>query len=314
MEKPEILMLGPMPSVEREIDPLFTVHKVWLAKDAAKLMQEVSQRVRAIVTYSTTGYAVNAEFLERFPKVEMAANIGVGYESIDMKAARARKLVVTNTPGSNKVDVAELAMGMILAVGRDMAGGDAHVRAGKWPKGRAATVHRVSGQTVGILGLGHIGVELARIAVAFGMKVQYHNRKRRGDMPYEYVPSLIDLAKAADYLVLAAPGGPGTMKMVNRAVLEALGPEGVLVNVGRGTLVDEDALLDMLESRRIKAAALDVFAQEPQMSERFFKLDNALLQPHRGGDTFEALEGQGKLVADNLRMHFAGQPAPSRVE
>jgi len=314
MEKPEILMLGPMPSVEREIDPLFTVHKVWLAKDRDKLMQELAQRVRAIVTYSTTGYAVNAEFLARFPKVEMAANVGVGYESIDMQAARARQLVVTNTPGSNKVDVAELAMAMVLAVGRDMAGGDAHVRAGKWPKGRAPTVHRVSGQTMGILGLGHIGVELARIAAAFGMKVLYHNRRRRDDVPYEYAPTLIDLAKAADYLVLAAPGGPDTAKMVNRQVLEALGPEGVLVNVGRGTLVDEEALLDLLESRGIKGAALDVFAREPHMSERFYRLDNVLLQPHRGGDTFEALAGQGRLVADNLRSYFEGKPVPSRVE
>jgi lactate dehydrogenase-like 2-hydroxyacid dehydrogenase len=142
----------------------------------------------------------------------------------------------------------------------------------------------------------------------------YHNRKRRDDVPYEYVATLIELAKASDYLVVAAPGGPETNKLLSREVLQALGPEGTLVNVGRGTLIDEDALLDLLESRGIRAAALDVFAQEPHMSERFFKLDNALLQPHRGGDTFEALIAQAKLVADNLRLHFEGKPALTPVK
>jgi lactate dehydrogenase-like 2-hydroxyacid dehydrogenase len=314
MEKPEVLMLGAMPRVEQAIDPLFTVHKPWQHKNPDGLMQEVSQRVRGVVTWSTTGVAINADFLARFPRVEIVSNIGVGYESIDVPAMRAKKVVVTYTPGSNSVDVAEQALGMVLAVGRDMLAGDAHVRAGKWPKSRAPTVHRVSGQTLGILGLGHIGLEVARLAMAFGMTVKYHNRKRRDDVPYEYVPTLIELAKASDYLVVAAPGGPETNKLVSREVLQALGPEGTLVNVGRGTLIDEDALLDLLESGGIRAAALDVFAQEPHMSERFFALPNVLLQPHRGGDTFEALIAQAKLVADNLRLHFDGQPALTPVK
>jgi lactate dehydrogenase-like 2-hydroxyacid dehydrogenase len=312
LKKIELLMLGALGATERAIDPVFTLHRAWLPETKAKL-DGLAPRVRGIVNFSTTGWKIDQAFFERFPKVEIVANMGVGYETVDVPACRARGVVVVNTPGANKIDVAEVALGMMIALGRDFAAGDRHVREGKWPRGRAPTVHRLKGQTVGVLGLGQIGLEVARLAAAFGMEVAYHNRKRRTDAPYRYVDSLLELAKLSDYLVVAAPASPETKNIVNRSILEALGPEGTLINVGRGTLVDEAALLEMLQQKKLKAAGLDVFAQEPSVPEGFFALDNVLLQPHRGGDTFEALDDQAQLGLNNLRNHFTGQPVLTPV-
>lgn len=314
MKSIELLMLGPLAATERAMEPVFTLHRAW-RPETEKRLDELALRVRGIVNFTTTGWRIDGPFLERFPKVEIIANMGVGYETVDMAACRARGVVLVNTPGTSRVDVAEMAIGMMLALGRDFAHGERHVRSGRWLKGRAPTVHRVSGQAVGILGLGQIGAEVARLAAALGMSVLYHNRKPRKDASpaYSYVSSLSELASRANYLVLAAPGGPETDRIVDARVLEALGPDGVLINVGRGTLVDESALIEALQRKTIKAAGLDVFSREPDVPAAFFALDNVLLQPHRGGDTFEALDDQARLGVENLRRHFTGQPVLTPV-
>lgn len=240
--------------------------------------------------------------------------MGVGYDSIDIAIARQRGIVVTNAGNANAVDVGEHAFALVLAVGRAIAAGDRYVRAGRWVKeGRMAITHRVSGRTLGIVGMGHIGLEVARHAANFGMAVFYHNRAPRTDTTHIYVGSVVELARKVDILVVATPGGDGTRHLVDRAVIDALGPEGIIVNIARGTVIDQAALVAALTEGRLAGAGLDVFEDEPNVPEALFDHPHVIVQPHQGGATYEGIAAAVGILIENMKNHFAGKPVVNRV-
>jgi lactate dehydrogenase-like 2-hydroxyacid dehydrogenase len=286
----------------------FTVHKLHEAADKPQLLARLKERVRGIA-----GGNVGAELMDQLPQLEIIANFGVGYDSIDTAAAKARNIRVTNTPDVLNNAVAEITLGLMLALARRIPQADQYVRQGKWPQGPFPFQSELNGKTVGILGLGRIGKEIAMRAQAMRMRVVYHGRHKQPDEPFVFYSSLLDMARDADWLVIIAPGGKGTEKIVSRQVLEALGPDGHLVNMARGSLVDEPALIELLQNRRLGGAALDVFADEPNVPPAFFALDNVVLSPHLGSATQQTRDKLGALVVANLAAHFAGEPLPSPV-
>jgi len=251
--------------------------------------------------------------MDRLPKLEIIANFGVGYDTIDTKAAKQRNIRVTNTPNVLNDAVAELTLGLMIGLARRIPQADQFVRQGKWTRSGYHLLGELNGKTVGILGLGRIGKEIALRCQAMKMRVVYHGRRRQADEPYIYYDKLVDMARDADWLVLIAPGGKGTDKIVSREVLEALGPEGFIVNMARGTLIDEPAMVELLQSGKLGGAALDVFEKEPQVPEALFGLDNVVLSPHQGSATHQTRNKMGDLVVANLEAQFAGEPLPSAV-
>ena len=295
-------------SCEQALAERYTVHKLHEAADKDALLAEVRDRVRGIA-----GGNAGPELMDKLPKLEIIANFGVGYDSIDTKAAKQRNIRVTNTPNVLNDAMAEITIGLMVSLARRLPQADQYVRQGKWPGGAFPLQSELNGKTLGILGLGRIGKEIATRATAMRMRVVYHGRHKQPNEPYVYYDKLADMARDADWLVLIAPGGKSTDKIVNREVLEALGPDGYLVNMGRGTLVDEPVLVEMLQSGGIKGAALDVFENEPKVPEILFGLDNVVLSPHQGSATHQTRNKMGALVVENLEAHFAGEPLLSAV-
>jgi lactate dehydrogenase-like 2-hydroxyacid dehydrogenase len=286
----------------------FTIHKLHEAADKPQFLAGLKDRVRGIA-----GGNVAPDLMDQLPKLEIIANFGVGYDSIDTAAAKARNIRVTNTPGVLDNAVAEITIGLMLALARRIPQSDQYVRQGKWPAGPFPFQVELNGKTVGILGLGRIGKEIAARAQAMRMRVVYHGRRRQPDEPFIYYPDLTDMARDVDWLVIIAPGGKGTDKIVSRQVLEALGPSGYLVNMARGSLVDEPALIELLQQKKLGGAALDVFADEPNVPPALFPLDNVVLSPHQGSATQQTRDKMGALVVANLAAHFAGEPLFSPV-
>jgi lactate dehydrogenase-like 2-hydroxyacid dehydrogenase len=293
---------------EEALAARYTVHKLHEAADKDARIAGVADRVRGIA-----GGNVGPELMDRLPKLEIIANFGVGYDSIDTKAARARNIRVTNTPNVLNDAMAEITIGLMISLARKLPQADQYVRQGRWPAATFPLQAELNGRTLGILGLGRIGKEIAVRAQAMKMRVVYHGRHKQADEPFVYYSDLAEMARDVDWLVVIAPGGKGTEKIVSRAVLEALGPEGHLVNMARGSLVDEAALVEMLMSRKLGGAALDVFDKEPQVPEALFGLDNVVLSPHQGSATHQTRNKMGALVVANLEAHFAGEPLPSAV-
>ncbi|WP_434625164.1 2-hydroxyacid dehydrogenase [Azospirillum sp. B2RO_4] len=300
-----------MPAIEQALDAAYTVHRLSAAPDRDRLIAEVADRVRAVVTGGGTG--VKKAVVEALPKLGIVAINGVGTDAVDLEHARGRGVRVTNTPDVLTDDVADLAIGLMIAASRRMMVGDRFVRAGSWPKGKLPLARKVSGKRLGVLGLGRIGEAIARRAEAFGMTISYTNRKPRDGMSYRFVASPVELARESDILIVAASAGADARNMVGRAVLDALGPDGLLVNVARGSVVDEPELLAALTEGRIGGAGLDVFADEPNVPEGFYGLDNVVLQPHQASATVETRMAMGQLVLDNLEAFFAGRPLPTAV-
>jgi lactate dehydrogenase-like 2-hydroxyacid dehydrogenase len=232
----------------------------------------------------------------------------VGYDTVDVAAAKARGVAVTNTPDVLTEEVADLAMGLLYATVRRIPQGDRYVREGKWLKGAMALTESLQGKTLGIIGMGRIGQSIAKRAEAANMKIAYQGPRRKAELAYAYHADPVALAKATGMLMIACPGGESTRGLVSRAVIEALGPKGVIVNIARGTVIDEPALLEALRQNRIAGAGLDVFADEPRVPEAFFALDNVVLQPHVASATHQTRAAMGQLVIDNLAAHFAGKP------
>ena len=301
----EIVLLGPMmPHVMEALDSAFTLHRLWEAGDRAAMLADLSGRVRGI---GTMGQAVGPELLDALPRVEIVANFGVGVDNIDLAAAAERKVTVTNTPDVLNDDVANLAIALLLDCSRTVTACDRHVRAGKWPAGGMPLARGIRGRKMGILGLGRIGKNIAEKARVFGMEIAYHGRRRQDDVDDRFYPDLVALARDSDVLVVICPGGEATRNLVNRPVLDALGPEGTLINVARGSVVDEPALVAALQDGRLGAAGLDVFADEPRAPEALFSMENVVLQPHMGSATIETRHAMGDLVVENLRSYFAGK-------
>jgi lactate dehydrogenase-like 2-hydroxyacid dehydrogenase len=258
------------------------------------------------VAIATAGQRrIDAELMDALPNLQIVANFGVGYDSVDVHAASERGVVVTNTPGVLDDEVTDTAMGLLLMTVRELNRAEQYLRAGKWPTDGPypLTKSTMAGRRVGILGLGRIGEEIARRAEVFGMTVGYHNRNRK-DVPYRYYPTLLEMARDVDTLVVVVPGGAATHHLVDAEVLEALGPDGVLVNVGRGTVVDEAALIEALRTGTIQAAGLDVYENEPNVPQELIDLENTVLLPHVGSASEPTRRAMGRLVVDNLESWF----------
>jgi lactate dehydrogenase-like 2-hydroxyacid dehydrogenase len=311
--KPDLLLIVRAPKSVERLGGQFTLHFVSDYPDPQACLAAVGDRIRGILTYSSSGLDLDQTAIEKLPRLEIICNTGAGHESIDVEVARARGVIVTNAGGANAIDVAEFAFGLLLNAGRSISAGDRHVRAGLWGKRPLPTTLRMSGRPLGILGLGHIGLEIAKRAEAFDMPVSYHNRRPRTDVSYPYLADALALAQAVDFLIVALPGGPETHHLINRAIMDALGPHGVLVNIGRGTTVDEEALIAALTENRLGAAGLDVLEHEPHVPPALAALPNVVLTPHHAGLTRGGVKGVMDLAHANLEAHFAGRPVLTPV-
>lgn len=310
--KPEIIVIRPIyaPTLA-ELEREFTVHKLWTARDPDAFMKEVSGSVRGVVTTGLLGFS-RSQF-EALPKLEIVACFGTPRGTVDLAVAKERNVIVTNTPDSITDTVADLALGLLLAVTRRICEGDRFVRAGRWHQEAALVGSGLSGKTCGIVGLGRIGRAIARRVEACGMSVCYHGPRQKPDVTYPYFSDLESMARQADCLLLACPETPATRKLVDARILDALGPEGFLVNIARGPVVDESALLAALRDRRIAGAGLDVFWNEPRVPAELIAMEHVVMLPHVGSSTREIRAERGVKLLANLRAHFSGKPVLTPV-
>jgi len=310
--KPEIIVTTKNPPwLQEALDNDFTCHRLYEAKDRAAFLKERAATARGIASFA--GARVDAALMDALPKLEIISNFGVGVDSIDLEAARSREIIVTNTPDVLNDCVADTAMALVLNTLRKFPRAEAHLRAGHWAtQGPYPLTTSLGGKTLGILGLGRIGAAIARRAETFGMHIRYHNRNKK-NLPYPYDPDPITLAKNSDVLMIVTPGGAQTERLVGAVVLDALGPKGYVINIARGSIIDEPVLLKYLQEKRIAGAGLDVYADEPRVPPAFFELDNAVLFPHVGSATVETRTAMGNLQVENLRLHFAGKPVKTQV-
>ena len=307
----EILVPNPiMPSTDEALEQAFTVHWLSKADDPAAMLAEVGPRVRGIALHG----ACDAAMMQACPNLEIVSSFGVGYDGVDVAHAKANNIRVCNTPDVLNDAVAEMTFALMIGLCRKIPQTDAYVRAGRWAgEGNYAFTQELTGATVGILGLGRIGKEFAARCQAFKMRVVYHGRNEQPYQPYVYYGDLEAMARDVDWLVCIAPGGEGTRGIISRRVLEAMGPKGSLVSIGRGTSVDQTAMVEMLQSGALGGAALDVFEDEPNVPQALYGLDNVVLSPHQGSATHKTRWAMGDLVVRNLKAHFAGEPLISPV-
>jgi lactate dehydrogenase-like 2-hydroxyacid dehydrogenase len=266
---------------------------------------KVAPLVRAVAGSGDS--KVSAELMAQLPALELISIMGVGYDGVDVAAAKARGVTVTHTPNVLNDDVADLAIGLMLCAARQLPAAERYVRSGQWLKGPMPLARKMSGARLGLVGMGRIGQAIAQRAQAFGMQIAYHTRSPKAGVPYAHHADLLSLARDSDFLVLITPGGAGTRHLVNAQVLQALGPKGILVNVARGSVVDEAALIDALEGGVIGGAALDVFEDEPRVPQRLMDLPQVVLVPHIGSATGQTRQAMADLAFGNVREHFAGR-------
>jgi hydroxypyruvate reductase len=310
--KPEIILTakghaGTMATLQSE----FTAHNLFEAQNKDAFFEKSAARVRGLASFGPL--PVDGKLMDALPKLEIIANFGVGVDAINLADAKQRNIIVTNTPDVLNECVADTALALILNTLRKLPQSENYLRAGNWAsRGPYPLTTSLGGKVLGVLGLGRIGEAIAKRAMACGMTIRYHNRNKK-DVPYPYDPDPATLAKNSDVLMVVTPGGSETAKLVNEKVLQALGPEGYLVNIARGSVVDEPVLLRYLQEKKIAGAGLDVFADEPRVPPEFFTLDNAVLFPHVASATVETRKAMGDLQIENLRRHFAGKPVLTRV-
>jgi lactate dehydrogenase-like 2-hydroxyacid dehydrogenase len=308
-EKPDVLLIGARkPVIVDGLDPKVTLHYFLEAKDQDAFIKSLSDKIRAIAV-AYTANKVDANFMQRFPKLEQISSFGVGYDHIDAKWAGEHGIVVTNTPEVLNEEVADTALGLLLCTVREFPQAERFLRAGKWPQGQyPLTKATLRNRTVGMVGMGRIGKAIARRLEAFGVPVVYHSRNSQKGVSYKYYSNLIDMARDVDTLMVIVPGGPTTANMINTEVLKALGPNGILINMARGSVVDEPALIEALKNRTIYSAGLDVFAKEPQVPKELMEMDHIVLFPHLGSSTEVTRAAMDQLVVDNILAWAAGKP------
>ncbi len=289
------------------LEPLTATYRVHdrLHEGDSAAFAAVASTVRAIAASGES--KVSAELIARLPALEMVSVMGVGYDGVDVAAARARGVMVTHTPDVLNDEVADTTLGLMLSAARQLPAADRYVRAGLWMKGPMPLTRKMSGARLGLVGMGRIGKAIAHRALAFGMSVAYTARSAKPELPYRFLPGAEALAAESDFLVVITPGGAGTRHLINAAVLKALGPKGILVNVARGSVVDESALIDALANGVIAGAALDVFESEPKVPQRLIDMPHVVLAPHIGSATRETRQAMADLALNNLAAHFAGR-------
>jgi lactate dehydrogenase-like 2-hydroxyacid dehydrogenase len=311
-EQPEILLIGPLrPVLARGFADL-AVHNMDDAADR-NASSATTAHIRAMAV-SAPVQPVDDALFAAFPKLQIIASFGVGYDHIDANAAARRGIVVTNTPDVLTEEVADTALGLLLATVRELPQAERYLRAGKWPSGNFPLSRAtLRDRTVGMVGLGRIGIAIARRLEAFGVPVVYHTRHPRPDLAYRHYPRLVDLARDVDTLMVIVPGGAATKNMINAEVLAALGPNGIVINVARGSVIDEPALVAALREGKILAAGLDVFAGEPHVPAELLAMENVVLLPHVGSASDYTRAKMDQLLVDNIRAWAAGQPPPTPV-
>lgn len=309
--RPLVLLAGRVhPRVRERAEAEFNAVSIETA-DVGLVKDEMRARIRGIAAAT----AISSDFIDALPNLEVIANFGVGYDSVDAAHAATRKVMVTNTPDVLSDEVADTTVGLLLNTLRELPKAEAYLRAGRWVADGAypLTSLTLRGRTAGIFGLGRIGLAIARRLEAFGLPIHYHTRTKRSDVAYTWHANLIDLASAVDTLIVVVPGGAATENAVNSEILSALGPQGVLISVGRGSTIDEPALIAALTDRTIAAAGLDVFAHEPNVPQALMDLPNACLLPHVASASVATRNGMADLVVDNLGEWLAGRAALTPV-
>jgi len=315
MQKPDILQVGPYPQWDQiPLEAAFSVHRYFEASDKTDFLANVGAKIRGIATRGELG--ADRAMIEACPNLEVVSVYGVGYDAVDLDACREHDVRVTNTPDVLTNDVADLGVAMMLAQSRGMIGAEAWVRDGSWAnKGLYPLKRRVWGGKAGVLGLGRIGFEVAKRLAGFDLDIAYSDIAAKDYAPdsWTFIEDPVALARHANFFFVTLAASPVTRHIVSREVIEAVGPEGMIINISRASNIDETALLDALESGRLGSAALDVFEGEPALNPRFMQLDNVLVQPHHASGTIETRKAMGALVRDNLTAHFAGDPLPTPV-
>lgn len=307
--KIDLLIYGPSkPIVDNGFSDQFVLHSFETTADLERLTPAVAEKIRgAAVTYNSV--RGDSKTLARFPNLEIVSSFGVGYDHIDANYAREHGIVVTNTPDVLTEEVADVAMGLLIATLREFVKADRYLRSGHWlTQNFPLSAGSLRDRTVGMVGMGRIGQAIARRLEASRVPVVYHSRKPADGVSYQHYPDLHEMAKAVDTLVVIVPGGAGTAKMVNAEVMKALGPRGVIINVARGSVVDEQALISALKSGAILAAGLDVFEKEPNVPDELRSMQNVVLLPHIGSASVVTRNAMDQLVVDNLKVWFAGKP------
>jgi lactate dehydrogenase-like 2-hydroxyacid dehydrogenase len=308
-DKPDVLLIGPLkPTVVDGLRPAFNLYTLADAKDPDALLARIVPRVRAIAVSSTTDH-VDGALMSRFPKLEIVSTFGVGYDHIDAAWAGAYGITVTNTPDVLTEEVADTALGLLLCTVREFSQAERYVRAGKWAhKGYPLSRATLRNRTVGMVGMGRIGKAIARRLDAFGVPVVYHARRQASDVAHRYYPKLLDMARDVDVLLVIVPGGAETQNMIDRPVLEALGPDGILINMARGSVVDQPALIKALQDKTIMSAGLDVYLREFEVPPELIAMDHVVLLPHLGSASAHTRTQMDQLVVDNLLAWGAGKP------
>jgi lactate dehydrogenase-like 2-hydroxyacid dehydrogenase len=307
-KRKEVLLLGPLkPVVVNGLEAACTLHKVAAANDRDAFVGAHSN-VRAIACSATTE-RVPGDFMARFPKLQIVSSFGVGYDHMDVKWAAEHGVILTNTPNVLTEEVADTALGLLLCTVRELPQAERYLRAGRWrEKDYPLTKASLRNRTVGLVGMGAIGQAIARRLDAMQVPVVYHTRKPRRELPYRHFPDLVDMARDVDILLVIVPGGAATLNMINTEVLDALGPDGILINMARGSVVDEPALIKALKEKRIMSAGLDVYAKEPDVPRELIAMENVVLFPHLGSASVFTRERMDQLIVDNILAWAAGKP------
>ena len=311
--KPDILFNFDFPPLQAAMAELATVHRRSALGDEDIFFSQIGPHIQAVVSYGSVG--VTQKDMDRLPNLKSILLFSAGYDGVDLDLCRARNIAVTVGSGLNADDVADLAIGLLLDVGRAVSRADRFVRTGAWTATNRGPGLRygISGTKLGIVGMGAIGLEIARRAEGFKMPIFYTTRRPHADVTYRYIPNVIDLAREVDHLILACPLTDETKNLINQPVLEALGREGILINIARGGVVDDQALIQALQNGTILGAGLDVFTDEPKVPDALLALDNVVLTPHIGGLTRRVFKGMGELIIENLRRTFAGEDLVGRL-
>ncbi|WP_374444068.1 2-hydroxyacid dehydrogenase [Stella sp.] len=311
--KPDIVLIAQYPpQIMAVLEENFTCHKMYEAPDRAAFLAAVAGKARGLA--STGVHGAPRDLILALPKLEIISGFGVGYDAVDLPTVKEKGIVLTNTPNVLTDCVADLGMTLMLDAARRVPQAERFLRDGQWLKGNYPAGVKVTGKRAGICGLGRIGTALAKRLAGFDMEIMYYDIEPKTNLPYRLMPSLLDLARNSDFFFVACYGGPTTRKLIDEEVLRAIGAKGILVNIARGSIVDEAALVRVLEDKALGAAGLDVFEDEPNVPAKLLTFDNVVVTPHIASNTHETRAAMGKLMCDNLIAYFSGKPVLTRVE
>lgn len=316
MSKPALLSTGlMMPLIADQLEAAFEVHWMHKTADVDALVRTVGPRVEAVCTGAHTGVKTDAALLARLPALKVIGNFGVGYDTVDVPVAVGRGIVITNTPDVLNEEVADTALGLLIMTVRELAKAEGYMRAGRWPKegDYPLTPGSLRDRKIGVMGLGRIGRAITRRLEAFKLPISYYARRKQPDVSYPHYSDLLAMARDVDTLIAILPGGPATQNIINAEVLAALGPRGIFINMARGSIVDEAALIAALKSKTILAAGLDVFWNEPHVNPELLTLENATIVPHVGSASVFTRDQMGQLVVDNLMAYRERKPPKTPV-